>query len=79
MAAPDMFAFGGLQEDAEILSLFREWCAAWARLAELENAGGRRGLSDVTRLARLARLHTCRALLRLSEACMRLARWVAPG
>ena len=29
MSAPDMFALGGVQnEDAEILALFREWCAA---------------------------------------------------
>jgi hypothetical protein len=29
MTAPDMFALGGQQDDAEILSLFREWIEAY--------------------------------------------------
>lgn len=31
MSAPDIFALGGRQDDgdAEILALFRQWCAAW--------------------------------------------------
>ena len=38
---PDIFALGGRQDagDAEILGLFREWCAAW-------RASSRRELSD---------------------------------
>jgi hypothetical protein len=35
MSAPDIFALGGRQDaDAEILALFREWCAAWRACSE---------------------------------------------
>src|SRR5215216_5231938 len=29
MNALDSFALGGRQDDAELLALFRQWCAAW--------------------------------------------------